>query len=215
MENIKPLIIVVGQSGRGKSSSIKNLDPKTTLIFNTESKPLPFKEASKFKNVYVEKPSNLVEYFEGAQEKEEFKTIVIDSFSAWTDLLMEESRMLKKGYDVFNYYNEKIYQLFKLLKKSTKYVILIGHDEVLTTSQGETLKRLKIDGKKWEGVVEKEAVIVLYATMRSDGKGNNSYIFQTQSDGVTSAKTPAGMFEEFEIPNDLSVVITHIEAYYE
>jgi len=212
---LKPLVVVLGQSGRGKSTSIRNLDPKTTVIFNTEAKVLPFKGANKFRNVPIDIPSDLIKYFDGSQAKDDVETIVIDSFSAWSDMLMEESRLKNKGYDIFNWYNDQIYKLFNKLKRSTKMTILIGHDEVLNTSQGETLKRLKVEGKKWEGWCEKEAVVVLYATMESDGAGNNKYVFQTQSDGVTSAKSPFEMFKDFEIANDLKMVVDTIRSYYE
>lgn len=213
--DLKPLVIVLGQSGRGKSTSIRNLNPKTTVIFNTEAKVLPFKGASKFKNVAVDKPSDLIGFFTGAQEREGIEVLVVDSFSAWSDMLMEESRLKNKGYDIFNWYNDQVYKLFQILKRSKKFTILIGHDEVLNTAQGETLKRLKVEGKKWEGWCEKEAVVVLYATMESDGNGKNKYVFQTQSDGVTSAKSPLDMFKDFEIANDLKLVVDTIKAYYE
>lgn len=210
---LKPLVIVMGRSGWGKSTSIRGLDPKSTVIFNTELKPLPFKGAGKFKNIYLEEQGKLFTYIEQAQAKKDIETIVIDSFSGWSEALMVEAREKKSGYDVFNYYNAVIGKLMNALKKSTKQVILIGHEEMTQLGDGTTVISMKVQGKVWLGLLEKEAVVVLHATMDSDGEGNNSYYFETQSNGLTNAKSPVGMFKEFKIDNDLKIVVDKIKEY--
>lgn len=210
----QPLVIIMGRSGLGKSYSIRNLDPKKTVVFNTELKPLPFKGSKKYKNVYIEESDKLIDYFEAAQNKPEIEVIVIDSFSGWTESLMEQSRLRHKGYDVFNNYNNQIAKFFKMLKKSTKQVFLIGHEDVTTLDSGQSIIGLKVEGQVWRGVCEKEAVCVLHAGMSSDGKGNNQYYLETQSNGSTNAKTPNEMFDKFQIENDLNYVFTKIKEYY-
>lgn len=213
-QNYKPLVIVMGRSGFGKSTSIRTLDPKTTVVFNTELKPLPFKGAGKFRNVYLENQSDLPKYIARSQTKDDVEVIVIDSFTGWTEELMKECRMKNKGYDVFNSYNSTIRDLMKQLKKSTKQVILLGHEDITQLDNGQTVIAMKVEGQVWRGVLEKEAVVVLHSVMDSDGEGNNTYYFETQSDGSTNAKSPMEMFEDFRIANDLNLVVTKIDEYY-
>jgi len=211
-----PLVIILGQSGRGKSTSIRNLPVENTVILNTEQKPLPFKGSSKFKHNYkIGNPDHLVTGINKFKDDDSVDVVVIDSFSAWTDLLMEKARNEYKNFDIFNYYNKTIYKLFKTIKDFKKIVILIAHDEVVQTADGETIKSVKVKGKEWEGVIEKEAIVVLYARMIKDKEGKNQYFFETQTDGVTSAKSPMDMFEQTLIPNDLNLVIKGIKEYYE
>lgn len=210
----QPLVIVMGRSGFGKSYSMRNLDPETTVVFNTELKPLPFKGGKKFRNVYLEDPHSLLKFFAAAQGKDDVKTIVIDSFSGWTEQLMKDSRQKNKGYDVFNSYNTHIGTFFNALKKSTKQVFLIGHEDVTTLDSGESIIGLKVEGQVWRGVCEKEAVVVLHACMDSDGEGNNTHYFETQSNGSTNAKSPQGMFADFRVDNDLALVQKSVEEYF-
>jgi hypothetical protein len=214
IKNYKPLVIVMGRSGFGKSTSMRNLDSKSTIVFNTELKPLPFKGSGKFKNIYLENQADLINYIAKAQDKEDIKTIVIDSFTGWTESLMSECRAKYRGYDVYNNYNDLIGKFFKVVKKSTKQIFLIGHEDVTTLEDGSSIIGLKVEGQVWRGVCEKEAVVVLHATMESDGKGNNNYFFETQSNGTTNAKSPVDMFKNFKIDNDLNLVSEALNNFY-
>ena len=76
---MKPNIIIVGPSGSGKSSSMRNLDPKSTAVINTERKQLPFKNANDFMNVPVKSVSEFHSALDKAMESDKIKTIVIES----------------------------------------------------------------------------------------------------------------------------------------
>lgn len=218
---VKPVTIIVGGSGRGKTTSIRTLNPKKTIIFNTEYKPLPFKNAGfGERNVYLGTSEALLTSLSqlinsDKPEAKEIEVIVIDSFSAWTDMLREECEFKFKGFERWNAYNSKVSELFKLLKKSNRYAFLIGHDEVIQSEEEGTQRRLKVAGKQWEGMCEKEAVVVLWATTAKSETGSPRYVFQTQTNGVTSAKSPMGMFDDFEIDNDLGMVVSKIADYFE
>jgi hypothetical protein len=70
-------------------------------------------------------------------------------------------------------------------------------------------------GKQLDKIVlESMSSIVLFTHIESDGKGKNEYFFQTQTDGVSTAKSPAGMFEDYQIPNDLQMVKDTMFKYY-
>lgn len=219
---MKALTIVLGQPGRGKSTSVRTLDPKSTVVFNTEGKELPFKNAKEFTQVPIDPetmgidaPLKMIDYLKRLRKDKKFETVVIDSFSAWTDMLQQYCSKTEKGFEIYNRYNNTIYEFFQALKSCDKYVFILGHDEVLQTEEGETIKRLKVNGKKWEGLCEKEALCVLYATVRKQDDGSMKYLLETQTDGITPSKSPMGMFENFEIDNDLGFVLDSIKKYYE
>lgn len=210
----KYLVFIVGPTGRGKSKAIENMNPDTTMIFNVENKPLPFKGAAKFKHQYIElDPEKVITYFNGLASNTEIESVVLDSLSAWSDEMYRVSRKNFKGWDVVNNYNAKLYELFSAMQASNKHVFVLGHPEITNTAHGETVKALKVKGKEWEGVTERVASIVLYATVEADGQGNNKYFFQTQTDGMTSAKSPPGMFDSYLIPNDYALVLEAINQY--
>ncbi len=216
----------MGQSGRGKTTSLRNLNPEKVALFNTEMKPLPFpnnKEKWESRNIYLGKwdesmkplsPYILFDYLTQIRDRKDIEVVVIDSFTSWTDHVAEACvAKYGKSFEVWSEYARQITMLFDLLKSSGKYCFLIGHDEVVQIEDQAT-KRLKVGGKKWEGMCEKEALVVLYSTMSRDESGKLKYVFQTQTDGITSAKSPMGMFEDFEIDNDLQMIIERMKAFY-
>lgn len=217
-----PFVIVVGESGRGKSRAIKNLDPEKTVIINIESKVLPFKGAAKFKKSvnsdFFATPEYLLSFLKELSTRDDIKVVVIDSFSKWSEQLYKFAQRAFKSshnkFDIPNFYNDTLYDLFEVVKALNKYVILIGHPEISETMTGETIKSLSVLGKKWRGKVEKESMIVLYANARKNDDGGIEYFFETQTDGVTSAKSPEGMFDSLEIDNDYNFVIDKIKEYY-
>ena len=89
-------VLLVGASGKGKTYSFKDMDVNTTGFINVENKPLPFKNAYKFHKritTYYEVLETLIEY----ARNPEIKCIVVDSFSAYSDLVLQEMRKTKKG----------------------------------------------------------------------------------------------------------------------
>lgn len=210
-----PLIFVVGATGRGKSTGIRNMNPDTTVIINTENKPLPFPGATKFtRHLKTQEPYKAIEYIDQLAKREDIESIVLDSFSAWGDSMYKLARSTEKGWDVQNLYNARMQDLFDAAKSSNKYVFFIGHPEIVETSDGATVKSVKVKGNEWKGVTEKEATIVLYAEMEADGLGNNRYFLRTQSDGINNAKSPMGMFDTYEIENDYAKVVEAVKKYY-
>src|SRR5258708_19050574 len=94
-------VLLVGASGKGKTFSCRQMDANTTGFINVENKPLPFKNQFK----YQTRPNNFSEVLEAIKEyakNTEIKAVVIDSFSAYTDLLLAEAKKTKKGFDIWN-----------------------------------------------------------------------------------------------------------------
>lgn len=209
-------ILIEGPSGRGKSSSFRNLIPEETLIINAERKALPFRGANRFRQ---ERPKTLKELFEILNKyktSKKLKVLAIDSLSAVADMIDHEMGIIYSGYDIWRKYSEKLYEMFKILKEYNDngiFVVLTGHDETISGDNGEVpQKRLKIKGKQWEGIVEKEFDIVLWANVTVVDEKNVRYTFKTQTNGIIPAKSPAGMLP-LEIDNDLQMVIEMAKKY--
>ena len=207
-------IALVGPSGRGKTYSFRNLNKDTTGFINMEGKPLPFKNEFK----YYHKPiswqdafSKLIEY----AKNKEIQVVVLDSFSGYTDALLRTAREIKKGYDIWSYYNEEIGKLLNLLKLYPKDILITAHSELVETEQGIEEKRISVKAKEWRGLVEKEFTMVLFANVRLT-ENNREYYFELNSDGKTSAKTPPMFFEgKSVLPNDSNEIIAEIKRVLE
>ena len=189
-------VALVGMSGRGKTMAFRNLDPNTTGFINIENKPLPF--INSFKHYctpkrWQEAYQNLIEY----AKNDEIKVVVLDSFSAYIDSLLKTARDTKKGFDIWNFYNEEIGKLLYLIKLYPKDIIVSAHYEWVETEEGAVEKRIMVKGKEWKGMIEKDFTIVHYADMKIvDGK--RKYTIQLNSDGKSSAKTPPIFLNEGE-----------------
>jgi hypothetical protein len=202
--------LLIGMPGRGKTMALRNMNPETTGFINMESKPLPF--INKFKHYST--PNNWQECYQKLIEYAKDSTIqvvVLDSFSAYVDSLLKTARDTKKGFDIWNYYNEEIGKLQYIIKKYPKHVIVTGHYEWVETEEGAVEKRLAVKGKEWKGMLEKDYTVVHYADVNiTDGK--RSYFITLNSDGKSSAKTPPMFLEEGEekIVNDYNVFIERV-----
>lgn len=210
---MKPNIIIVGKSGSGKSSSLRNLDPNTTAVLNTERKQLPFKGANKFKNVPVPNLSTFNSAMEKAMASDEIKTIVVESFTSLIEMIYREADIRFKGFDVWSFYNKEIDRILNLSKNTDKYIIYLAIDGAYDGEDGVQERFVAVDGNRWKKRVEKEFVCCLY-TDNHYGDGGTKFRFRTQSNGNDSAKSPMEMFEDLYIENDLAQVIEKCEEYY-
>ena len=197
--------MLVGSSGKGKTYSFRNMNPVTTGFINVEDKPLPFK--NKFK--YHSRPKTVAEtkaVLREYAENKEISVIVIDSFSAYVEMLLGEARATKKGFDIWNQYNEEIGKLLNFIKSIQKEVFITAHYEILGI-EGNQEKRIKVKGKEWEGLIEKEFSSVLYADNKFNDKGIPEYFFNTVQEN-TSAKCPPGLLgtDVMRITNDCNEI---------
>ncbi len=196
------------------------MNPETTGFINVENKPLPFKNT--FKHHFRPSGKNLAEAQDlAAIEKvlieyatnPEINCIVIDSISAYMDILMRLARRTKRGFDIFSFYNEEIDKFINLIKRIPKEVFVTGHYEILGI-EGIMEKRAKVMGKQWEGVLEKEFTVVLYGTSKQRENGRPEYFFNLYEQD-SSSKCPPDIFGEdvISVPNDSNVVFNQILNY--
>lgn len=110
----------------------------------------------------------------------------------------------------------EIYEMITLCNsfREDLVIYLMGHVTLYTNTDGEESKCLVTNGRKLEKIrPESKMPIVLFTKVVHRSKGNNDYLFQTQKDRST-AKSPIGMFTEFEIPNSLRLVDDTIRQFY-
>ena len=208
-----PKVLFVGQSGKGKTYSFRNMDRKKTGFINAENKPLPFKGSFDFHG-RPSKFDGLIKCLNDYSSNAAIETICLDSLSAVFEMLAHEAREKYSGWDVWNHYNKKVGELLALIKKIEKPVFISAHYELLNT-EGEVEKRVKAKGKEWEGVIEKEFTIVLYAQDKFKGDVPE-YFFKLAGEGL-SAKCPPDVFGAgtYKVDNDANFVLGKLKEFYE
>jgi len=215
----KPLIAIVGHSGSGKSTALRNLDPKTTYILDLERKGFPFRNASRFNIIPVENANAFPRELDKVLKEDNCEVVVVESFTKYVEQVHTLATNSFKGYDIWSFYNRTIRNMLDSIKNDKATIIFTAVDDIVKIPQitgGETShRRVKVQGKVHEGAIEKEFLMVLFTEVRKNEKTEEmEYFFQTNTDGVTSAKTPMGMFDELLIPNDIVTVLEKAEEYY-
>lgn len=220
------IVYVLGQSGTGKSRSIKNLDPNKTFIIDIGDKSLPFKNDWKDFNS-KEKTGNIIHTsdmkvikpaIQYCEQHMNFDTYVIDDFQFLMSFEYFE-RGKELGYQKFTDIGQKIYNLVKQLKQElpkNKIVFILSHtEENLVDNQRVT--KIKTIGKMLDEklTLESLATITLGTMIEKDPITKKlTYYFVTQNDGNSTLKSPEEMFDDYKIPNDLELVRQKIIEYY-
>lgn len=194
---------IYAKSGAGKSYSMHDFNPGEIAIYNVSGKPLPFP-----KKLPMVKTSDM-KWIANDIRKNAMNCYVIDDAGlAMTFFLF--GKLNETGYGKFTEVAKQFYDLVQTVIRETSddtIVYFLMHNE--RSEDGSEIK-MKTAGKMIDSQISLEALftIVLYGI--TDGR---RHVFQTQSDGVTTAKSPVGMFPE-EIDNDLKAVDTAIRKYY-
>ena len=196
-------VLILGESGTGKSASMRNCTPDRFGIINVSKKPLPFK--SNIKTFNTDDYGKII----GALKIAKVPSIVIDDSQY---LLANElfDRANEKGYDKFTNMAANFRDLIHFvneLEDEDKIVYFLHHPETDSNTgrvKAKTIGRMLDEKLTLEGCFD----IVLHA--KTDG---TEHWFSTQSDGTDTAKSPEEMFEA-KIPNDLAFVDRTIRDYY-
>lgn len=212
-------VLLMGASGSGKSTSLRNLPAEETAIINITNKPMPFRNKDgktivTLKDFYKEGEKDLSyeELYKRiiATIKATKKKIIVIDDSSYMMTFENFEKATNKGYDKFTTMAKNYYDLIKsaISCGDEKIVYVITHEEIDDVNQ---LYRPKTIGKMLSNqlVIEGLFSIVLRSVYK-----NGDYIFQTQNDGTSVCKSPMDMFEEREIPNDLYQVDKIVREYY-
>ncbi len=197
-------VMIMGESGSGKSCSLRNFDPNEVGIFNVASKPLPFRKKMRMLNdsKYQEIMAVLV------QNKS--KCYVIDD----AQYLMAFSlfdRANEVGYKKFTDAAVDFYQLVQTVIKLTSDDTIVYFLQHIERDDAGRIKA-KTAGKMLDNQLTLEGLFSI--VLLCEAKGDEHY-FITQSDGTNTAKAPMEMFDSVKIDNDLKLVDDTIRKYYE
>ena len=221
-------VLVIADSGTGKSTAIRNLDPAETFIINIANKPLPFKGWKKdYTAISKENPKgNLASASSAAgimkaithvdQKMSHIKTLVVDDWQYMSSFEYFD-RANEKGYDKFTQIAANLAMVAKLPKdlRDDLTVIFLTHSEDSTDINGNRKIKAKTIGKMIDNTLTLEGLfsIVLFGKVNKNDDGELEYGFETQNSGENTCKSPMGMFEDNFIPNDLQLVKQRIEEY--
>lgn len=197
------VILIDGESGSGKTASLRNFEENEVGIFNISGKPLPFR-----KKLKVAKTTSYNTIKE-ALRANSMKCYVLDDIGlAMTFYLFD--RALEPGYTKFTQAAKDFYDLVQCAIRETNddtTVYFMMHTE---RSEDGTKIKAKTAGKMIDSQLTLESLFSIVLMCVTDGK---KHVFITQSDGVTTCKSPMEMFP-LEIDNDLKAVDTAIREYY-
>lgn len=212
------VIGIMGDSGSGKTTAFRNIDPKTTMYVDCDKKGLSWKGWKKSfseenKNYLVtDKPAMARAMLKKVNEEPGFKHIKNIVFDTINGLMVadEMRRSKEKGYDKWQDLATCIYYLIDdaLVVRPDLNVFFIAHTQTDLDDTGYKFTHIKTSGKKLDKIVVESKLNTVLLAKCVDGK----YLFETQSERST-AKSPLGMFESKEIPNDINIVLKAIDEF--
>lgn len=205
--------LILGESGTGKTCSLRNLDPKNTLLIQPVRKPLPFRSTG-WKEIKAKGDGNNILVCSNPQaiincmHASPFDVIVVDDWQYILASMYMAARNVK-GFDKFTEIGGAGFDIAKAASElgENKRVYVLAH----TTSDEFGNTRIKTLGKLLD---DKIVVEGMFTTVLRTHVENGRYLFSTQNSGSDTVKSPMGMFSEKYIENDLAAIDRVICDYY-
>lgn len=200
---------VLGNSGEGKSFSLKHLDPKLVGVINVNNKPLPFRGGHEFKKIATDNAERIKQVLLQSQAP----IIVIDDFQyVMGNEYIGGANQKFTGDAAFQRYNIMAYNAWSIINTAirevpdNKRVYILSH-----TQEDNGRSKIKTIGKMLDDkiVLEGMVTMVLQTTIQ-----DKNHYFMTQNNGFNTVKSPEDMFQSELIPNDLNAVDDAICEYY-
>lgn len=210
-------ILVMGESGSGKTTSLRTLPPETTFIIDADRKGLSWRGWRKsyntgkknyFQTSSVPKIMEVLNRIDKG-DLEHIKTVVIDTLN----MCMTDDEMNRMREKTFDKWADLAWSIWGILTNIHLYredltVVCMAHAQTDRDENGYMFTRMKTSGRKLDKLVPEAKFTTVLLSREIDGK----YVFVTQADRST-AKSPMGCFPK-EIPNDMAAVIAAL-IYYE
>lgn len=199
-------VLVLGESGSGKTASLRNFKAEDVSVLNVASKPLPFKNTNKIKM------ANKATYamIKGAVSSGRTPSYVVDDAQY---LMAFESfdKVNETGYGKFTTMAKNYEDMLRYIQEDTSSNTIVYVLQHIERNEDGRIKA-KTLGKMLDSQLTIEGLFTIVLLAQTDGK---RHYFVTQSDGTTPCKSPMGMFDEMEIDNDLKLVDDKIREYYD
>lgn len=200
-------VLIMGESGSGKSASLRNFSPEEIGVFNVASKPLPFR-----KKLPTADGADYRTIMQTLQAPALKRYAIDDSQYLLVFEFFEKAKEL--GYEKFTNMALNFSSLIRYIQLCTPadcIVYFLHHVETAYDSMGAKKIKAKTIGKMLDEKLTVEGLFSIVLLCQSDSK--NRHFFQTQSFGNSTAKSPMEMFP-LEIDNDLKMVDDTIRDYY-
>lgn len=214
-------ILIIGESGTGKSTSLRNLNPEETFIIQAIGKPLPFRgwrkkytlvdDKNPTGNLYIsDNPQKISQIIKRISDtKPEIKNLIIDDVTyVMSNQFMKKAT--EKGFEKYNVIGASFYNVLENIGfyRDDLNIVMFGHAE--QKEDGKT--GIKTAGKLLDNQYSIPGLFtIVFETFVQKGE----YKFITQNNGLNCAKSPMDMFEEDYIDNDLQLVFDKIRGYEE
>lgn len=203
------MVLIMGESGTGKSTSIRNCNPATTAIVNPVNKPLPFKGSGKFEMLNSVTESRKITKFMKEQAAAGKKLLVVDDFQ-YILSVPYMNRIKESGWDKWNDFGANYYEIIDVCKELPDDIVVAYMTHTETLDNGVTT--IKLIGKLLR---EKITIEGLFTIVLRTGVNEGKYYFYTQNSGKDTVKSPMGMFPAYAIDNDLNYVADKVRNFYE
>ena len=218
------MVGIIGESGTGKSTAIKHLNPEETYIINVAKKELPFKGSEKLYNAEnknykeVDDPVEVTRLLKTISEKApHIKNVVIEDSNYLMGFRMVE-KATEVGYTKFSIMAKDMVDMFRTARRLRDDLVIFyfSHPETIEDS-GEIIGyKIKTAGKLIDNQVLLEGLLtVCLYTNVEDTKDGANYSFLTNRYRKRPAKSPDGMFDSIKVPNNLQLVKDAIVEYYQ
>ena len=198
-------VLVIGESGSGKTASLRNFQENDVSVLNVASKPLPFRNKNKIKM------ANKATYsmIKGAVSSGRTPSYVIDDAQY---LMAFESfdKANETGYGKFTIMAKNYEEMLRYIQEETDPNVIVYVLQHIDRDEDGKVKA-KTLGKMLDQQLTVEGLFSIVLLAQTDGK---RHYFITQSDGTNPCKSPMGLFDEIEIDNDLKMVDDAIREYY-
>lgn len=226
-------VLILGESGAGKSTSIRTLNPQETFVINSLGKDLPFKGSGKL-YTYFDKTTNpegnmvkttsaaaIIQWLNFISQKmPQIKTVVIDDNTHQSSMEFIR-RINENSWNKFNDIASNMVTIVDHCKSLREDLVVFILHHVTTEGDG-VLEEKKIKAQTIGKVVDQKlssyesffTVVLLAKKAKNSESGKLEHFFLTQ-DADSTTKAPMDMFEEVRIPNDLSMVRESINKYYD
>lgn len=196
-------VLILGESGTGKSASLRNFEPDDLKVINVANKPLPFK--NKFESISTDDYRTIIKELKLNKKK---VAVIDDAQYLMANEFMR--RATERGFDKFTEIAQNFWTLVNTVKDlpADQVVYFLAHIE--RDANGN--EKIKTIGKLLDEKITVEGMFtIVLKTNVTDGV----YSFITQNSGHDTVKSPIGMFPSIVIDNDLKYVDEKIRNYYE